>query len=91
MMLFSTGKGNADSQSGKSDPVVRKISTADVGKGVRDFQLAPVYGILTGSICALVGLTIILTVYVVGLHYLAYPVAAGFAAICPFLAAGLVR
>lgn len=79
--------------SGKADPIVLKISTADVGEalaeGVRDFQRAPACGVLTGSICALIGIGLILTLYVAGLSYLAYPVAAGFALICPFLAAGL--
>lgn len=79
--------------SGKSDPVVRKISVADVGEvlaeGVRDFQRAPVYGVLTGGICAIVGLLLILAVYAAGMPYLAYPLAAGFALVCPFLAAGL--
>lgn len=79
--------------SGKADPVVLKISTADVGEalaeGVRDFQRAPVYGVLTGGVCALVGLGLVLSAYIVGMPYLAYPLAAGFALVCPFLAAGL--
>lgn len=81
------------SLSGRTDPVVRKIKIADVVealvRGLHDFQRAPAYGLVTGSICALVGLGVIWTAYAAGLPYLAYPLAAGFALVCPFLAAGL--
>lgn len=79
--------------SGKADPVVLKINTADVGEalaeGVRDFQRAPTYGLLTGAVCALVGVALILTLHYAGMQYLTYPLVAGFALVCPFLAAGL--
>ncbi len=41
------------SVSGKIDPVVRRITTADIaealGQGLRDFQAAPLYGLAFGS------------------------------------------
>lgn len=79
--------------SGKVDPVVLKISTADVinslALGLRDFQAAPRYGLFLGGFCALAGFAIVLTLHAMGMPYLAYPIGAGFALICPFLAAGL--
>lgn len=83
----------ATSISGKSDPVIRQITTKDVGEavaaGLRDFRTAPSYGLVLGGLCALTGLAIIVTLYLMGLPYLAYPIGAGFALVCPFLAAGL--
>ncbi len=77
--------------SGKSDPSVRQISTGDVGdalaQGFRDFLAAPRFGLLLGLITALTGIAIISTLYIVGMPYLAYPIAAGFALVCPFIAA----
>lgn len=79
--------------SGKVDPVVRKISTSDVidalALGLRDFQAAPRYGLFLGGFCALTGIAIVATLYAMGMPYLAYPIGAGFALVCPFLAAGL--
>lgn len=81
------------SLSGKTDPVVRTISFDDVKgalrDGLADFKRAPTQGIALGVLCALTGIVIIALLYVLGLPYLAYPLAAGFALICPFLAAGL--
>jgi uncharacterized membrane protein len=79
--------------SGKSDPVVKQITTADVveavARGLRDFQAAPRYGLILGATCAAIGLAVVGTLFLAGLPYLAYPIVAGFALICPFLAAGL--
>lgn len=79
--------------SGKTDPVVRQITIKDVvealAAGLRDFQRAPGYGLLLGGVCALVGIAVIGTLYALGMPYLAYPIGAGFALVCPFLAAGL--
>lgn len=79
--------------SGKVDPVVQEITTGDVFEalvqGVRDFQAAPRLGLLLGGLCALTGIGVIVTLFVVGMPYLAYPIAAGFALICPTLATGL--
>lgn len=81
------------SLSGKDDPVVRQITAADViealAQGVRDFQAAPLYGATLGALASLIGLAIIVTLFVVGMPYLAYPIAAGFALICPIPAAML--
>lgn len=77
--------------SGKDDPVVRKISTSDIGEalslGLKDFQAVPRYGVILGGVCALVGLSVISTLFVLGLPYLAYPLAAGFAIVSPSIAA----
>ena len=52
--------------SGKVDPVVRRITAADVvealGKGLRDFQAAPVYGLTCGALYAFGGILIVLCV-----------------------------
>ncbi|MDP1585638.1 MAG: DUF2189 domain-containing protein [Bradyrhizobium sp.] len=81
------------SVSGKSDPVVLRISAADVvealGNGLRDFRAMPLYGLGFGAIYAAGGLAILLSITALGMSYLAYPLAAGFALIGPFLAAGL--
>jgi uncharacterized membrane protein len=79
--------------SGKTDPLVRRITAADVAealaRGLRDFQAAPLYGLLLGGIYAAGGLLIVLLVTALGMVYLAYPLAAGFALIGPFVAVGL--
>lgn len=81
------------SLSGKTDPVVRTISVSDVkaalSEGLADFKRAPRYGLVLGAACALTGIAIVALLYGLGLPYLAYPLAAGFALVCPFLAAGL--
>ena len=79
--------------SGRTDPVVRKITAADVAealiRGLRDFQAAPLYGLACGALYALGGVLILLSVTALGMSYLAYPLAAGFALIGPFVAIGL--
>jgi uncharacterized membrane protein len=79
--------------SGKIDPAVRKISSGDVGdalaQGLRDFRSAPRYGLFLGGLCAIIGIVLVSTLFVVGMPYLAYPIVAGFAIVCPSLAAGL--
>ncbi len=81
------------SVSGKIDPVVRRITTADIaealGQGLRDFQAAPLYGLAFGALYAAGGIAILLCLTAFGLVYLAYPLAAGFALIGPFVAIGL--
>lgn len=78
--------------SGKADPVVRAISLGDVAEalieGVRDFQAAPLYGMALGAIYCAAGIIIVLSVTTLGMGYLAYPLAAGFALIGPFVAVG---
>jgi uncharacterized membrane protein len=81
------------SVSGKADPVVRHIAAADiaeaVGKGLRDFQAVPLYGLAFGAFYAAGGIAILLCLTAFGMVYLAYPLAAGFALIGPFVAIGL--
>jgi uncharacterized membrane protein len=79
--------------SGKVDPVVRRISVADVAEalsaGLRDFQAVPLYGLAFGALYAAGGNAILLCLTAFGMVYLAYPLAAGFALIGPFVAIGL--
>jgi uncharacterized membrane protein len=79
--------------SGKIDPVVRRITTADIaealGQGLRDFQAMPWFGLLFGGLYAVGGIVILLCLTAFGMVYLAYPLAAGFALIGPFVAIGL--
>lgn len=81
------------SLSGKTDPVIRAISVSDVKAalrdGIADFRRAPRHGLVLGAVCAAIGIAIIALLYVLGMPYLAYPLGAGFALVCPFLAAGL--
>lgn len=79
--------------SGKTDPVVRRIAAADIaealGQGLRDFQAVPLYGLAFGAFYAAGGIAIVLCLTAFGMVYLAYPLAAGFAMIGPFVATGL--
>lgn len=81
------------SVSGKADPVVRRITAADIaealGQGFRDFQAMPLYGLAFGALYAAGGIAILLCLTAFGMVYLAYPLAAGFAMIGPFVATGL--
>jgi uncharacterized membrane protein len=79
--------------SGKVDPLVRRITAADIaealGQGLRDFQALPLYGLAFGALYAAGGIIIVLCLTAFGMVYLAYPLAAGFALIGPFVATGL--
>ena len=79
--------------SGKVDPVVRRITAADIAEslvaGVRDFQALPLYGLTFGALYAAGGILILLSLTAFGMAYLAYPLTAGFALIGPFVAIGL--
>jgi uncharacterized membrane protein len=81
------------SVSGRTDPVVLRISAADVidalGKGLRDFQALPLYGLAIGGLFAAGGILIVSCISALGMSYLAYPLAAGFALIGPFAAVAL--
>jgi uncharacterized membrane protein len=81
------------SVSSKIDPVVRRITAADIaealGQGLRDFQAVPLYGLAFGALYALGGIVILLSLTAFGMLFLAYPLAAGFALIGPFVAIGL--
>ena len=76
--------------SGKQDPVVRRIGAGDVidalGAGLRDFQAMPLYGLAVGGFYAGGGILIVLCATYLGLGYLAYPLATGFALVAPFAA-----
>ena len=79
--------------SGKVDPVVRRVTVADIAEaliqGLRDFQAYPIYGLVFGALYAVGGTIIVLCLTAFGLIYFAYPLAAGFALIGPFVAVGL--
>lgn len=79
--------------SGKVDPVVRRITAADIAEalslGLRDFQALPLYGLAFGALYAIGGIVILLCLTAFGMVYLVYPLAAGFAMIGPFVAVGL--
>jgi uncharacterized membrane protein len=75
------------------EPTVRVISVTDINEawaqGLRDFRAAPGYGLVFGGVYAAAGILIVLSAAALGLSYLAYPLAAGFALIGPFAAVGL--
>jgi uncharacterized membrane protein len=75
------------------DPQLRRISASDiadsVAAGLRDFQAAPQYGLFFGGIYAVGGVLLVMAAASWGMLYLAYPLAAGFALIGPFVAVGL--
>lgn len=75
------------------DPVIRTIRWQDIidslVAGLRDFAAVPQYGLFFGGIYAFGGLAIFASLFWLDLVYLAYPLAAGFALICPFAATGL--
>lgn len=79
--------------SGRSDPVVRTITHADIvaalTKGMNDFQAAPLYGVMFGGIYAAGGLLILACATMLGMGYLIYPLTAGFVLIGPYVAVGL--
>src|SRR6516225_1183643 len=79
--------------SGKVDPVVRRIGPSGIAealvRGLRDFQTAPLYGLAIGGFYAAGGIVILLCLTGFGMVYLAYPLAAGFALLGPFVAIGL--
>lgn len=78
--------------SGKTDPVVRQISFGDIVEaliqGLRDFQAAPFWGMALGALYCFAGIAIVLSVTSLGMSYLAYPLAAGFTLLGPFVAVG---
>lgn len=79
--------------SGKVDPQVVRIEFKDIvealAKGMRDFQAAPLYGLMLGSLYAAGGILILLCLTWLEMTYFAYPLATGFVLIGPFVAAFL--
>ncbi|MEQ8822879.1 MAG: DUF2189 domain-containing protein [Filomicrobium sp.] len=69
-------------------PEVRDISANDlieiIGAGFKDFRNAPKYGMFFAGIYVLAGWLIMAMLFQFGLHYLAYPLAMGFALVAPF-------
>jgi len=57
-----------------------------LSKGLRDFRRAPVYGLVFGGIYGVGGWLLVALMLQLNLPYLAYPLAAGFAIIAPFIA-----
>jgi uncharacterized membrane protein len=77
----------------RSDPAIRRIGARDIAEalaaGLRDFQAKPVIGLAFGAFFALGGMAMVLFVTRLEMTYFAYPLAAGFALIGPFIAIGL--
>lgn len=73
-------------------PKIRDIGRADVIEALRagfaDFRAAPLYGLAFGAIYAVGGLFLAWITLDLGLGYLTYPLATGFALIGPFVAVG---
>lgn len=59
-----------------------------IGKGVDDFRRTPGYSVSIALLFAAGGWLIVACVWLLGLPYLAYPLAMGFALVAPLLAAG---
>ncbi len=75
------------------EPVVRRITRHDiveaVAAGLRDFKAEPAYGLFFGLFYAAGGIAVVACLSWLDLTYLAYPLAAGFTMIGPFIASGL--
>lgn len=88
----TAGSGQTDSAK-VSSPTVRELGRNDLWEalalGWRDFKRAPQYGLFFGLLYATGGWTVVMLATVSGFYYLAYPLAAGFALIAPFVCAGL--
>jgi uncharacterized membrane protein len=78
------------SVSGRTDPVVLRVTAADViealNTGLRDFQALPLYGLSVGALYAVGGLIIVLSMTASGMAYVTYPLASVFALLWPFAA-----
>jgi uncharacterized membrane protein len=74
-------------------PVIREITLDDVHaafyEGLADFRAAPSFGLFFGGVYAIGGVLLLLVMSAFKVSYLAYPLAAGFALIGPFIAVGL--
>jgi uncharacterized membrane protein len=73
-------------------PGVNRLTVDDLvnvmGAGIRDFRAAPQYGLVLGGFFAAAGWLLIAVFWYLGLPFLAYPLALGFALIAPFTAVG---
>ncbi|MEM6666552.1 MAG: DUF2189 domain-containing protein, partial [Pseudomonadota bacterium] len=72
---------------------VNDITFADIkaslAGGWQDFMAAPKYGLFFGAVYAVGGMAILIILNALGLPFLAFPMATGFALIAPFVASGL--
>ena len=88
-----TSEPTAPATSASLIPVVREISLHDVHaafyEGLADFRAAPSFGLFFGGVYAVGGILLLLVMSAFQVSYLAYPLAAGFALIGPFIAVGL--
>ncbi len=77
----------------KPPPQVLTITSADIvdalERGLRDFRAVPHYGLFFGGVYAVGGMLIVLSAAALGMSYISYPLAVGFALIGPFVAVGL--
>lgn len=93
MSDFSQPEGITLVPQRRPDPLVRKVTVGDIveslASGLRDFQAAPIYGLVFGGLYAIGGIAVVACAVGIGWSYLAYPLAAGFALIGPFAAVGL--
>lgn len=73
--------------------IINQLTTQDLvnalAAGWHDFKRAPQFGLFFGLLYAAGGWAVVLLAGVSGYFFLAYPLAAGFALIAPFIAAGL--
>jgi len=73
-------------------PKIRDIGRADVtaalAAGLADFRAAPLYGLAFGAVYAFGGLFLVWLTLGLGVGYLTYPFATGFALLGPFVAVG---
>lgn len=83
----------ATTGSRKTTIEIRDLEPGDIVEafraGVADFLAAPRYGLFFGAIYAGGGLLILFSLIALRLPFLAFPMAAGFALIAPFVAGGL--
>ncbi len=90
---LASGSTQPSSVNTSSIPAVRELGRNDLWDalvlGWGDFKRAPQYGIFFGLLYAAGGWTVVLLATVSGYYFLAYPLAAGFALIAPFVCAGL--
>lgn len=74
-------------------PEVRALSAADLSaclkKGLKDFKSEPLFGLVFGSVFALAGIAIVLSVTAWEMPWMIYPFAIGFPLVGPFAAVGL--
>lgn len=76
----------------KTQIEIRTVTIDDLlevlGQGLRDFRMAPLYGLFFAGIYTVGGWLLVLMLIEFDLPFLVYPLAAGFALIAPFIAAG---